>query len=164
MNATLFDMDGLVRVPAENALGLVLSRILQGSCRDLWGHAQPARIQPIDEPHDRLTLEIQLLQFEIERRAQPAETNVVYLKAIKLMAVNCDVAQSRILPAVALVNPNPHEVRHNVGEPVVMIAFHPYNLDIPFGIRELADVAKKLPVIFCEPGKIKVSENVAEKD
>ena len=164
MNSVVLDVDRLVRVSAENAVGLVLARILQSSRGDLRRHAQPARVQPVDEPHNGLALEIQRLQLEIQRRAQPAEPNAVHLKAVKLMAVNRDVAQSGVLPGVTLVNPNAHQVRHDVGEPVVMIALHPHDFDVALGIRQLADVAEKLPVVFGEAGKIKVGENVTQEN
>jgi hypothetical protein len=86
------------------------------------------------------------------------------LKAIELVAMNRDVAQSCELPGVALVNPHTDEVRHDVRQAVVVISFNPDDLNIAFGIRELADIAEKLPMVFGEAGKVKVGENVAEQD
>ena len=45
-----------------------------------------------------------------------------------------------------------------------MIAFHPHHLNIAFRIRQLPDVAEKLPVVFREARKIEISENIAEKN
>ena len=73
------------------------------------------------------------------------------------------MAQPAVLPGVMLVNPNAHQVRHNVGESVVMIALDPHNFDVALGIRQLADVTEKFPVIFGEASKIEVCEDIAEK-
>ena len=112
----------------------------------------------------RLLLKSNFCNLQIERCAQLAEAHVVHLKAIKLVAVNRDVSLPGKLPGVALVNPHAHQVRHDVGEAVIVIAFHPHHFDIALGIRELADVAEKLPVLFGEAGEIKVGENVTEKN
>ena len=66
MSSVLFDVNGLVRMSAENPVGIVLPCMLQSACRDFWRHPQPAGVQSVDEPHDRLVLEIQLLQLQIE--------------------------------------------------------------------------------------------------
>jgi hypothetical protein len=86
------------------------------------------------------------------------------LKAIKLMAVNCKMPQTGVLPGVSLVNSHAHQMRHDVGEPVIVIAFDPNHFDIAFWVRKLTDVAKKFPVIFGEAGEIQVCKNIAEKD
>jgi hypothetical protein len=63
-----------------------------------------------------------------------------------------------------LVNAHAHQVRHDVGEAVVVIAFHPHDFDIALGIRQLADVAEKLPVVFGQAGEVKIGENVAQQN
>jgi hypothetical protein len=134
MNSVLFDVDGLVGVAAENALGIVLARVLQSSRRHFRRHAQPARVQPVNETNDRLMLEIKFLQFQIERSAHSAQTHIIHLESVKLMAVNRDVLSLAALPPVILVNANAYQVRHNVGESVVVVAFHPYDFDVAFGV------------------------------
>jgi hypothetical protein len=74
------------------------------------------------------------------------------------------VTHSRVLPAITLVNPYADQMRHDVGEAVVVIAFNPHHFNLAFRIRELANVAEKLPVVFCQTRKIEISENIAEKD
>jgi hypothetical protein len=164
VNSVLLDMNGLVRVAAEDAVGAVLARVVERSRRNLGRHAQPARVQPVNEPRDGLVLEVQLLQLEIERSAQPAEAKIVDLKAVELMAVNREVAQSVVLPGVLLVDADADQVRHNVGESVVVIAFHPHDFDVALGIGKLANVAEKLPVVFCEAREVEVGKNVAQQD
>ncbi len=80
------------------------------------------------------------------------------------MTVDRDVPQSAVLPGIMLVNAHAHQVRHDVGEAVVVIALHPDDFNIAFGIRKLANIAEKLPVIFGEAGEVEVGENVAQQD
>src|SRR5258708_3294699 len=141
-----------MRVAAENAVSIVLARVMQCSRGDFRGHSEPSCIQAVNEPRDGLASEVELLQLEIERRSQPAEAQIVYLETVELMAVDCDVTQSIELPDVILIDADADQVRHDVGKSVVVIAFDPDNLDVALGIRELANVAEKLPVIFGEAG------------
>ncbi len=164
MNAVLFDVDGFVSVAAENPLGFMLAGVVQRSRRNLRRHAEPARIQPVNEPGNGLALEIELLQLKIERSAQAAEAQVIYLEAVELVAVDSDVAQAFVWPRIFLVDADAHQVRHDVGEPVVVVAFHPHDLDIAFGIGELANVAQELPMFFGETGEVEVGKNVAQQD
>jgi hypothetical protein len=78
--------------------------------------------------------------------------------------MNCEVALPGVNPLVMLVNANADQVRHNIREPVVVIAFHPHDFNVPLGIRQLPDVAEKLPVILREPGEVEVGENIAQKN
>jgi hypothetical protein len=69
VNAILIDVGGLVSVAAENTAGLVLARVVQRSRGHFRRHAEPARVQPVNQPNDRLALEIEFLQLQIKRRA-----------------------------------------------------------------------------------------------
>lgn len=69
MNAILSDVGGLVRVAAEDAVGFVLAGIVQRSRGYFRRHAEPARVQPINQPHDGLALEIEFLKLQIKRCA-----------------------------------------------------------------------------------------------
>jgi hypothetical protein len=151
-------------VPAENAVGGVMVRVGQSARGNFRRHPQPARIEPIDQARDRLALKIQLLQLQVERSSQPAQRQPVHLEPIELVAVYGDVPQALICPGVLLVNTHADEVRHDGGESVVVIAFHPDYFDMPLGIGELADVSQKFPVIFGEAGEIKVGEDVTQQD
>ena len=119
---------------AEDALSLALLSVLQRSGGNFGRHAEPACVHPIDEPRNRLAFEIEFLQFEIEGSAELAEANVIYLKAVELVAVDCDMAKSSIIPDVTLVDAHADEVRHDVGEAVVMIAFDPNDFDVALRI------------------------------
>ena len=139
-------------VSAENAIRLVMFGVGQCSGSHLRRHAQPSRIQPVDHSHDWLVLEVQLLQLQVERSAEAAQADAADLKAIELVAVNGNVAQAAVLPFIVLVDTDADEVRHDVGQPVIVVAFDPHHFDIALGIRQLPDVSVLLQVIFCLSG------------
>ena len=80
------------------------------------------------------------------------------------MAVRGDVAQAVIIPLIFLEDADADEVGHDFAEAVIVIAFNPDDLDVAFGIGELADEAEKFPVLFFEASEIKVGEDIAEKN
>src|ERR1022692_3921613 len=80
------------------------------------------------------------------------------------MAVDRDVAQSVVVPRVALEDADADQVRHDVRESVVVIAFDPNDFDVAFGIGKLANVAEELPVILGEAGEVEVGKDVAQQD
>src|ERR1700688_2412891 len=47
---------------------------------------------------------------------------------------------------------------------MIVIALDPHHLNVTLGIRELADVAEKLPVLFSEAGEIKIGKNIAQQN
>src|ERR1700722_8041955 len=53
---------------------------------------------------------------------------------------------------------------HDLGEAVVVIALHPDHFDMTLGIRQFADEAEELPVLFFEPSEVEVGEDVAEQN
>src|SRR5882724_3221401 len=121
-------------VATKNAVGTVMSRMVKRARRNFWRHAQPACVQAIDEPRNWLALEIEFLQLQVQRRPPTAEPYAVDLESVELVAVNGDVAQPLILPRVFLVNLHSDQMRHDVGEPVIVIALHPYDFNLPLGI------------------------------
>ena len=153
-----------MRVAAEDAIGIVLARIVQCSRGNFRRHTEPARVESVNEARDGLAPEVELLQMEIERSSQPAEAQIVYLETVELVAVDCDVTQSIVLPDVILINADADQVRHDVGESVVVIAFDPHDLDVALGIRKFANVTEKHPVVFGEAGEVEVGKNVAQQD
>jgi hypothetical protein len=91
MDAVLLHVNGFVRMPAEDSIRAALPRIGQRSRRDFRRHAQPPRVQTVNQPRDRITLQIHLLQLEIKRRAQLAEPDPVHLETVELVTVNRDM-------------------------------------------------------------------------
>ena len=69
-----------------------------------------------------------------------------------------------ILPRVFLINLYAHQGGHDFRQTLVVVAFHPHHFDVAFGIGELADQAEKLPLLFAEPAKIQIGENVAQEN
>lgn len=74
------------------------------------------------------------------------------------------MAQPLIIPRVFLIDLYANQMRHDVGKPVIVIAFHPDHFDLPLGIRELADVAEEPPVFFGQAAKVEVGEDVSQQD
>jgi hypothetical protein len=164
MDAIPLLMDGLMCVSAEDTVDAALPRIVERARCHFRRHAQPARVQPVNQPRHRIALQIELLQLQIQRCSHLTQPDPIHLKAVELVAVNRDVPSSAEFPGVVLIDLNADQVRHNVGQSVVVIALDPDDFNVSLGIRELADIAQKLPVVFGEPGKIEVGEDVAQQD
>ena len=69
-----------------------------------------------------------------------------------------------VLPRVGLIDAHANQVRHDIGEAVIVIAFNPYDFDFTFGVGELTYVSEELPVFFGQPGEVQVRKNVAEQN
>src|SRR5882757_5370188 len=106
-------MNGLVSVAAEDAASVVLARVVQCSRGNFRRHAEPARVQPVNEPYDGLALEVEFLQLKIKRRSHLAQPHIIYLESVELVAVDGDVAESVVLPSVVLVRAHADQVRHD---------------------------------------------------
>jgi hypothetical protein len=85
-------------------------------------------------------------------------------ESVELVTVDRQMAFAVVLPLVLLIDRDSHQVRHDFREAMIMVAFHPHHLDAVLGVRQLADVTEKLPVLFGQPAKIQVGEDVAEED
>jgi hypothetical protein len=164
VNSILLVVHGCMRVAAEDTIGAALTCVFQSSRGNLGRHPEPARVETVDEPHDGLAFEIKFLQRQIERCSELAEPDIIDLKTIELMAVDRDVAQSVVLPGIALVHADADQVRHDIGEAVVMIALDPDDFDVAFGIRKFANVAQELPVVFGEAGEVEIGKDVAQQN
>ena len=75
--------------------------------------------------------------------------------------MDSDVAQALVLPLIFLVHADPHQMGHDFGQAVVVIAFDPDHFDIALGVRELANEAEKFPVLFFQASEIEVGKNIA---
>ena len=165
MDAVLFLLDGRVRMSAEDAMGVPLACMAERATRHFCRHAQPARVQPIEHARKRVSLEIQLLQPEVGQRSeQVVEADVVDDEAIELMAMDGNVTQPVVFPRILLKYLDPDQVRHDVGEAVIVVALDPYDFDVALGIRKLADGAEELPVFFLEAPEVEVGKDVAEQN
>ena len=74
------------------------------------------------------------------------------------------MTEARVLPLILLVDFHSYQVRHNVCQPVIMVALHPHDFDLSFGIGQLANVAEEFPVLLGQTAKIQIGEDVAQQD
>src|SRR5208282_505978 len=144
-HAALGELHGLVGVAAKDALRIVRAGVGQRAGGDLGRVPPPAGVEAVDKLGEALLPEVQLLQQQKRRRGQAAQQGIVSEEAVELMSVDRQVAHAAVLPNVLLVNLDPHQVRHDQGKAVIVVAFHPHYLDAALGVRELADVRQQAP-------------------
>ena len=92
------------------------------------------------------------------------ESHAVHGETVKLVAVNSQMSQPGIFPRKLLINLHPNQMRHHVGQTMVVVPFHPHHLYLTFGIGEFADVTEEAPVLFGETAEVQVRKNIAQKD
>src|SRR5205823_11123376 len=102
--------------------------------------------------------------LQIKPRSHARQTYIIDLKAVELMPMNGQVTNTLIFPGILLINAHTHQVRHDIGEAVIVIAFYPHDFDLALRIGELANLAKKLPVILGQASEIEIGEDVPEED
>jgi inorganic triphosphatase YgiF len=162
VNSVAFEIHRVMRVSAEDAVRAALARVGDRARSHLGRHAQPPRVQPVDQARERIAAQVQLLQQQVKPCAKMAERQAVDGKAIELVPVNGEMAKARVVPGVLLKHTHADEMRHDVGETEVVVALNPHHFDLALGIRQLADGAQELPVLFLEATEIEVSEDVAQ--
>jgi hypothetical protein len=119
--------------PQKMRSGIVLPGVRKAPA-ETFGDMRSQRVFSRSISRDRLALEIQLLQLQIERRAQPAEPDCSP-ESHRTDGHESRCGAGRQIARCNLINPHAHQVRHDVGEPVVVIAFHPHHFNIALGIR-----------------------------
>ena len=93
-----------------------------------------------------------------------AQQTVADQKVVELVPMNRQVMDALKIPFVLLVNINTDQVGHHVTKTVIVIPLNPNHRDAAFRIRQLANVAEKLPVFFLEPAEIEIAENIAQQN
>jgi hypothetical protein len=93
-----------VGVATENSGSAVQARVKERARRDFFRHAQPARIEPVNQPGNRLALEIEFLKLQVKQRHQVIHAQIADNEAVKLMAVDRRMAQPLILPRIFLID------------------------------------------------------------
>jgi hypothetical protein len=111
-----------------------------------------------------LAAHIHLLQQQVDPGSERAEELIVYDEPVELVSVDGQALMRPELPGVLLVNAHSDQMRHHMSEPAVVVPFHPYDFDPTLGVRELSNVGEQPPVVFLEPGKIKITKDVAQQD
>ena len=97
-------------------------------------------LQPLEHP-----------RFFLDGRVAQAEP---HQEAVELVPMHRKIPLPLKLPGVLAIDPNSHQVRHHLREPVIVIPLHPHHLHLPLGIGKFADVGEKLPVVFLQPSEV----------
>jgi hypothetical protein len=92
------------------------------------------------------------------------QPQTVHLETVELVAVNGQVSQPGVLPRKVLVDLYSDQMRHHVGQTMVVVPFDPDYLDLTFGIGKFADVTQEAPVLFSETAEVQVREDIAQKN
>ena len=153
-----------MRVPAENALSFALFCVTERAVCYLGGQPKPSGIETVQVAGEAFFPQIKLLQIEIEELADLAQQKIVDHETVKLVAMDRQMALAGVFPDILLIHRHTHQVRHNLGESVIVIAFHPDNFNSVPRIRQLANVAQEFPVLFRQAAEVEVVENVTQQD
>ncbi len=149
---------------AEDPVYAMFPGISQSSLLHLAAEPQPAGICPVDKTAQTFTAWIHALHLQEKHFTQTAQKGVTSCELVELMAVNCQMGNPSIVPAIVLVNRDSNQMRHQLGEAQVVITLHPDHLDLALGIREFADVRKKVPVLLFEAAEVQIAEDVPQQN
>lgn len=151
-------------MPAKDTIEPVTSRVVEGTLRYLRRQLQPPGVQAVEQPAYAFSPGIEFLQLQVEKGPEPAEEFLIDSETVELVPVDGDVPEAGISPRILLVHPHPDQVRHERRKPLIMVSFHPHDLDVALGVRQLPDLRQEPPVVFLEPGKVQVGEHIAQKN
>lgn len=148
---------------AEDALAAAHAGVMDRAAGHLIGQPQPARIQTVKKAGEAFGAGIEFLNPVKQLLSDSTDQQIFTDETIELVPVDGKMPLARILPHVALIDRHPDQMRHHIGQAVVVIAFHPYHLHVALGVGELADVGEELPVLAGQAAKVEVGEDVAQK-
>ena len=163
LDAIAYQRERSVRMSTEYALALAHASIMDRAARNLVGQAQPARVHAIQKARKTLGAGIELLDLIEQLLAHSADQKIFADKAVELMAMHCEMAHARILPHIALIDRHANQMRHQVRQTAVMIAFHPYHFHMALGIGKFANVGEELPMLTGKTAKVEVGKNISEQ-
>ena len=103
---------------------------MNGSARDFVREQQPASIHAVEEAGNTFGSRIDFLNLQEDQLAQSTDPEILFDEAVELMAVHRKVPFALILPNVALVDGDADQVRHQVGEASVVVAFDPNHFNL----------------------------------
>lgn len=141
--------------------GLSITDRAAGNC---IRQQQPAGIHAIQKPRDTFGSRIYFLDFEEDQLAQSTDPKILFDETIELMTVHRQMPLTLVLPHVALVYRDADQVRHQVGEAGVVVAFDPHHFHLALRIGKLADVGEELPVFAGQAAKVEVGKDVAQQN
>src|SRR5438270_3923164 len=125
----------LMGVSAEDSIRISVGCILQRALRHFVGQAEPYCVKALQETDNSLSSERDFLQPFVNQGKHSCKQTVCNQEAVELVAMNGQVAASLKLPFVFLVDGDAYEMRHEFGEPVIVVALHPHDFDATFRIR-----------------------------
>ena len=157
-------LEGNMRMAAEDAVKAFAPRVLERALAHLGREARPTGVQHVEQAAESLALRIEFLQVEKEERTEPADELLVDDESVKLVPVDGEVAQAGISPRIFLVDAHPDQVRHERREPLIMVPFHPNDLDLTLGVRKFPDGREEAPVVLFQTREVQVGEDVAQQD
>jgi hypothetical protein len=149
-------------VTAENALSFARFCITERALCYLFGKTQPSCVKTVQVTGKPLVLGIQFLKLQKDELTDLAQEDVGRVKPVKLVAMDGQMAFAAVLPCVFLINGHADQVRHDLCQPVIVIALHPDDLSVMFGIGKFPDMPKEFPVFFGEAAEIQVSKDITQ--
>ncbi len=125
---------------AEDAVNMTGLGISESTRCHLGFQSQPAGIQAIEIARKRFVAAIELLDARIEEFAHATYEGVVGDEAVELVSVDREMTLSLVFPDVALVHGNADEVRHDLGETLIVVPFYPDDFNLALAIGEFSNL------------------------
>jgi hypothetical protein len=118
-----------MRVSAENALSFALFCVAERALCYLRRETQPSCVETVKVAGKPFASGIDLLQPQENQLAHPGQPQVPDPKAVKLVSVDGHVPLAGVAPHIFLVHGHSHQVRHDLGKAMVVVSFHPHDLN-----------------------------------
>ncbi len=151
-------------VSAKHALAFSDARIMDSPACHLVREQQPASIHAVEKAGDAFRLRIYFLNLQEDQLAQSTDPEIPFDEAVELMAVHGQMPLALVLPNVALIDGDADQVRHQVGEAGVVVAFDPNHFHLALWVGKFADVGKEPPVFAGQATKIEIGKNIAQQN
>lgn len=100
------NLQGFVGVTAKDSINTSHACMRYCAGTHLIGKPQPHCVETLKKANNPLSSEGDFLQMLVARSEKSTEHTIVHQKAVELMAMNCQVAKTAILPLVFLVDLN----------------------------------------------------------
>ncbi len=150
-------------VPAKHALAFFCARIMDCSAGHLIRQQQPASVHSIQKARNTFCARVYLLDLQEDPFAQSTDRQVFLDEAIELVPMHGQVPLALVLPHIPLVHRNADQMRHQVGEAGIVIAFDPDDFHLAFWVRKLANKREELPVFAGQATKVEIGKYIAQQ-
>jgi hypothetical protein len=151
-------------VSAEDAVDAALARVGDGSGGDLGRETQPSGVDAVEKARKRFGAAVELLNFVEQKLAEAAEKQVAADESIELVSVDGKMPLIRILPNITLVDRHSDQVRHDVGQTLIVVAFDPNHFHLTFWVGELANAGEELPMFAGKTAEIEVGKDISQQN